>query len=121
MDYLVKISDVVTMLEELATKAKDLWDEYDDAAAFGVMSAYAAAEKQVKSIPPAQQWIPCSERLPDKYDEYQVTWTTSASSRPFISNIEYTESGWICDIYMMNYPNIAITAWQPLPEPYRGE
>ena len=35
----------------------------------------------LKKLPSAQtepQWIPCSEKLPEEYGEYRITWTTSA-------------------------------------------
>ena len=52
----------------------------------------------------AQQWIPCSERLPKPY-EYCL-WTTTDG------RVVYHH----CDGLFSNY-----TAWMPLPEPWRGE
>ena len=77
-------------------------------------------------MPPAQQWIPCSERLPEdnrqvliyamsvhyalaKYDEmretdgtYKKQWVTFDAWKPFYTIKE-------------------VIAWMPLPEPYRED
>ena len=78
------------------------------------------------------QWIPCSERLPEEYGEYLVTWTTSQSKRPLIAICEGEETleydhernrfkfEWLLDDYIKVYPNAKVIAWMPLPEPYKG-
>ena len=56
----------------------------------------------------AQQWIPCSERLPDIHDEVLVTargevsiaWRSNDMPQPMFGDV---------------------IAWMPLPEPYKGE
>lgn len=80
---------------------------------------------------PEPQWIPCSERLPEEYGEYQITWITSASKKRFIGSAEYEityewdEYGhrfsgeWLLDDYVKNYPDVKVTAWMPLPQPYK--
>ena len=80
--------------------------------------------QSIKEIPSAQQWIPCSERLPEngrqvlvfarsvhfalaKYDEmreadgkYKKQWVTFDAWKPF-------------------YTIKDVIAWMPLPEPYK--
>ena len=61
------------------------------------------------------EWIPCSERLPEEYGEYLVTKRTI---------------GWNCEEYGSNdiayfdsdgfHKADKVTAWMPLPEPYKG-
>lgn len=62
----------------------------------------------------AQQWIPCSERLPDKDGIYLVTHRTFGKLE-VTWNIFYggEHASWLW--------NDEIIAWMPLPEPYKGE
>ena len=66
----------------------------------------------------ANNWIPCSERLPQPTDESQRRWwylTTNMFDSVTINCYEfYAEPfgvGWRSDI--------DILAWQPLPKPYK--
>lgn len=83
------------------------------------------------------RWIPVSERLPEEYGEYMITWTTSHSmvngKYGFLGIAEYELSGeydhennrfkgeWLLEDYIKNYPDVKVTAWMPLPEPYKAE
>lgn len=60
-------------------------------------------------------WIPCSERMPDISGYYLVTFKVSSIS--FVS-IKYFNT--IC-FRWEDIGNGKITAWQPLPEPWKGE
>ena len=69
---------------------------------------------QIKALPSAQQWIPCSERLPRTKDDYIITvkdkygtWT------------DYVE--WSADYHWWGYDDDMVIAWMPLPEPYKGK
>lgn len=84
------------------------------------------AENVLKSVPSAQpEWIPCSERLPEEYGDYLITWTTSRRKRPFIAiceGVPYSnEFEWQLEDYIYAYPNVKVIAWMPLPEPYKKE
>lgn len=78
--------------------------------------AFDIAASCVYNLPSAQQWIPCSERLPD--DDVEVFVYLFERSTPYIAWIEdcrwYTED---FEVEKENYP----TEWRPLPEPWRGE
>lgn len=65
-------------------------------------------------MPPAQQWIPCSERLPE--DETVVLVCTEDE---FMYLAERTCGNWeeITGFCSVN----DTVAWMPLPEPYKGE
>ena len=80
------------------------------------------------------RWIPCSERLPEEYGEYRITWTTSdAPSKRFIGDSEYEVTSvwdeerkdfkgeWLLDDYIKAYQDVKVIAWKPLEEPYEGE
>ena len=83
------------------------------------------------TAPSAQQWIPCSERLPEEYGEYRITWTTSASKKQFVGDSEYEitsewddehyrfKGEWLLDDYIKNYPDVKVIAWKPIEEPYK--
>ena len=86
---------------------------------------------RLPSVTPQEpRWIPVSERLPEEYGEYLITWTTSQSKRQFIGisegevTSEYDHEHnrfkfeWLLEDYVKNYPNVKVTAWMPLPKPF---
>ena len=62
----------------------------------------------IKALPSAQQWIPCSERLPDQNGKYLVVGRQKA-----INILKFDGGRW--------YGKWGVVAWLPLPEPYKGE
>lgn len=75
---------------------------------------------------PYNQWIPCSERLPEKSDDYLCTYgslsgwfvdisiyETEKKEFGFYSENEHGEDVW--------YPVTNVVAWMPLPKPWRAE
>jgi hypothetical protein len=91
-------------------------------------------EKQM--VEQEQRWIPVSERFPEEYGEYMITWTTSnslARKEGFLGTAEYELSDeydhennrfkgeWILEDYIKNYSDVKVTAWMPLPQPYKAE
>lgn len=107
------------------------WSVYDKAFDFYMELISRAYEQGKKDVEP--QWIPCSERLPEEYGEYRITWTTSASKKRFIGDSEYEITGewdsendrfkgeWLLDEYIENYPDVKVLAWKPLEEPWGGD
>lgn len=87
----------------------------------------------VNQKPKTGHWISVSERLPEEYGEYLITWTTSSSKKPFISICECEETlvydyehnrfkvEWLFDDYIKDYPDVEVIAWMPLPDPYKAE
>lgn len=65
-----------------------------------------------------KHWIPVSERLPKKVDEYLVTMLDYVSHEPYVgivtwSNIDIGNNGfWACH---------KVVAWSEVPEPYKEE
>ena len=103
----------------------------------GLFCEADAVLRLIKSQPPADQWIPCSERLPDTEEEVMITLThtyedeyrqRSVASYLRFENGEahwcdnrYGYIGW--DKYSDGYggtSNYKVTAWMPLPEPYKA-
>lgn len=71
-------------------------------------------------------WIPCSERQPDKGDDYLVTLWDDGRTWVEIALWNETFGGrWQAVLYNdVDYSDISnVIAWMPLPEPYqeRGE
>lgn len=83
--------------------------------AFMEMEMYTDdAVEAISGVPSAQQWIPCSERLPDKDGIYLVT------HRKF-GKLEVTWNIFYGGEHASWLWNDEIIAWMPLPEPYKGE
>ena len=61
---------------------------------------------------PEQQWIPCSERLPEHPGVYLVTLTAYAEKCVVARWYWPQRGGWVSD----ERPE----AWMPLPAPYKG-
>ena len=91
-----------------------------------ILEAYKMAIKALEQEP---RWIPVSEKLPEEYGEYMITWVSDYTNKPLISIAEYEITDdfdrkncrflgeWLFDEYMSAYTNIKVTAWMPLPEP----
>jgi len=62
----------------------------------------------IKDLPTAQQWIPCSERMPEKPGKYLVT---VKNGNVYAGTFDVISGKFQC----------AATAWMQLPEPWRGE
>lgn len=69
----------------------------------------------IKSQPPADQWIPCSERLPQ--DEQDVLGTTDEGIVKKVWYNKYSKT-WYGSPFTRRE---TVIAWMPLPVPYKGE
>lgn len=134
------MGDLISRQEAL--EAMDTWDKfgcgpdgklvrYDDDNHYVPYVHYDDMVHVITHLPSAQQWIPCSERLPEEYGEYRITWTTSASKKQFVGDSEYEitsewddehyrfKGEWLLDDYIKNYPDVKVIAWKPIEEPYK--
>ena len=68
-----------------------------------------------------QQWIPCSERLPNKSGYYLVTQLVhsvkdfSKVLRHEVEYVEFMQERWC------RARHLEVIAWQPLPQPFKEE
>lgn len=81
-------------------------------------------KKWIESQPKVDGWIPVSEELPEEYKYVLVTVNekhnkTIPDSVVMIGCYTY-EQGWILNGYI-DLVNLNVTAWLPLPEPYKEE
>jgi len=90
-------------------------------------SAINTIRGNLANFPPINQWIPCSERLPE--DEYVLIskkptkisgskWSVAIAIRtadPRSRKIQWRDSGFGI------IQDDKVLAWQPLPEPYKEE
>ena len=94
------------------------WDDLTDA----IMN--------VPSAQPEQQWIPCSERMPDEKDagilkklgiekrsEYVLATVEVKSERMTVTACTY-DGMWNWDMKYA-FPDFKVLAWMSLPEPYK--
>lgn len=130
MDDSISRQDAVNELREYITEASISDDESE---IIGYNDGIELAISVLSTLPSAQRWIPCSERLPDKEGEYLVTFNGKwhgPSVRalwygtPFDIIIDRDKWVFYCDHeygFETFAPRKPIVAWMPLPEPYKEE
>ena len=82
------------------------------------------ARKLIEDAPAVREWIPVSERLPDKDGEYLVRFADKG-----IFNAEYESKFgsfgyWFSIMWDEDadwFPYVGVTHWMPLPEPPKEE
>ena len=94
------VADPGKMVEDLISRqeAIDELAEWND----------VAITNRLNNLPSAQQWIPVTERLPERNGYYLVTGRQGAVNKRL-----YQDGYW--------YGNWTVFAWMPLPEPWKGE
>ena len=101
----------------------------------GIMVLPVANYKQVTvdllenlpSTQPEQQWIPCSESLPDDYEDVLVWFEYfryGSYNRPYqahgIGDYSSEYDSWLIN-HETGWHKLRVFAWMPLPEPPKGE
>ena len=102
-----------------------------------------AIKYKFMGLPSAQQWIPVTDRLPEDLQEVNITWVNHRpepyyeyiNNKPFNGSAVYFKGKWYwysqycvdtlneygyCEYDEMD-DAIEVTAWMPLPKPYRGD
>jgi hypothetical protein len=74
----------------------------------------------LKTEPKHEKWVPCSERLPKNEGWVIVTILDEYGDTPY----RYTGFGWYLEVancwIIDAEQRTDVTAWMPLPEPYKG-
>jgi hypothetical protein len=71
----------------------------------------------VEEVKADDDWIPCSERLPDLLDERYLVSLAGGG----VGVMEYKSTGFHNYGSFSPVPIETVTAWMPLPEPWKGE
>ena len=98
----------------------------------GIKRGLQEAVQTVNKEPTVNQWIPCSERLPDEdywtganfqYSADVLMTVYNAEDEETIIDYGHTVDGsWYSDTTDCLVPSgWEVLAWMPLPEPYKGE
>ena len=79
-------------------------------------------ERFIREFPQVGDWVPVTERLPDNGYGVLVTVNGKHNDIIFIDALEIAEYdgdfGWVIEGYPQ-WTDPDVTAWQPLPEPYK--
>ena len=108
-DDLIRRQDALKVVYEQRMEAIGCIPEAFNA---GIDTSASALEK----IPSAQQWIPCSERLPEDDRTKVVTLANGSAEAGYYSN-----GDWWCVGDSITLENPTVIAWMPLPKPYEAE
>ena len=115
IDALLKCSEIPNDSDTISRQAAiDAVDKLSDEP-IGYLEAAMDVLADLPSAEPEPQWIPCSERLPDMWDErYLVSLAWGG-----IGVVEYKSTGFHNYGAFTPVPIESIIAWMPLPEPYQ--
>lgn len=73
----------------------------------------------IMNLPSVQQWVSVTERLPEENTDVLVTYVNGEETR--IIPVNYGQGTWFDCIFNVKLDSLKITAWMPLPEPWKGE
>ena len=132
MSDLISRQAAIDVLETDAEMLKRVLDDTDivgserDKFAWG-LGLIESCIDDMKELPSAQQWIPCSERLPEIGEHYVsepciVYCSNGAYGFAELEENLFGQVGCNCerdDEY--HEPLGEVLAWMPMPEPYNGE
>ena len=109
MSDLIGRQDAIDAIEQLVIP--------EDMCVFEILSHIELA---IGTLSSAQQWIPCSERLP-KYDEIVLVWYCGETRIGYLTDI--SENGvWVLQgSFPFKHDEKKVVAWMELPEPYEAE
>ena len=113
MGYLVDSNGDTTQKDFEALRiAISAMNELQQYKYIGTLEEVRELEKEKKK----QEWIPCSERLPEESGKYEVT--ALDAGRLIVTQVKWQPKlkSWNLTGAMAYWK---ITAWKPLPQPYR--
>lgn len=79
-----------------------------------ITDAFMRGYEKGKADRPQGEWIPCSERLPKKYEQVLCC---NKDGRVFSSALTYVHPEYI---YWYFGKHRSVIAWMPLPKPWKG-
>lgn len=100
-------------------------DAFNDGETLGAFNAYSDMLDFIKELAEEynNDWIPCSERLPNKSGKYLITQERyrledRLCNRPIAIEVDYVDFNAI-DNSWNRARFFKVIAWQPLPQPYK--
>jgi len=120
MNDLIRRQAAIDEIKEFKNRAAEWRDEQEGCSDIWhrADSAIASALEiglRVKKLPSAQQWIPCSEGLPEESGDYLVT-VAHHSGELLVEVDQFDNENGSWWHYMDD-----VIAWMSRPEPYKGE
>ena len=119
MNDLISRKTAIKFVSEIVWQEGETWQDVQDRIVDGVIYLPSANPKR-------GEWIPCSEKLPEERGLYFVTEQNfggrkEADMHDVVSHTSYHygDDKWSDRFYSDDVSNI--TAWMPLPEPYKAE
>lgn len=112
MDDLISRQHAIDVIDKIFP-ADPMRNDYTQ----GITCGAALATEYIKQMPSAQQWIPCSERLPSMGERVVVSAVHHKTEDVVIDILRYhgKKYGW-------EFKDICTpVAWMPLPEIYKEE
>lgn len=107
-----------------------VWSDNDDYT-LGARNQYDMDRLALETVPSAQQWIPCSERMPKEKDagilkklgtnrqsDYVLATVEVKGERMTVTACTY-DGKWVWNMKYA-FPDYKVVAWMPLPEPWKG-
>ncbi len=115
---------------ELISKDRLIWWlEYKWQTTSNYQEALSFAEviECVKGMKPVNEWVPCSERLPERCGNYLITVRAydETANIDYITTDHANSDGSFTHYKAKKNPKAKhgkiVIAWQPLPEPYKED
>lgn len=98
---------------DFAIEASNMYDPYTVGFKNGLRYAKYLVDDKEPEFEDVHNWIPCSERMPEKNGKYLCCWQGKTVDTGFFFNKHFRLYGEVHD-------NL-ITAWMPLPEVYQKD
>jgi hypothetical protein len=83
--------------------------------------------RKMKHLNDYMEWVPCSEREPEKTDEYLITWQGNIGDSTVRAleiaeySFDFAKSEWdVYEIEKRGYRNVEVLAWKELPSVWEG-
>jgi hypothetical protein len=106
------LAEAQSILKEIP--AADISEQLENAYAHG----YTAAEAEFRKVMGADRWIPVSEALPKEFEEILFTVGNAYTVAGYYAGIIHNKQMWKAT--NATFWDNEVTAWRPLPEPYKG-
>lgn len=110
MEELIRRSDAIKAIKDHSFA---LGDDYLEINGYGAID-------DIRALPSADRWIPCTERLPSEQGQYLVTFPL-CNGEPWVYVLSFCKGKFYeTDDEWGDVEYDDVTAWMPLPNPWKG-